>query len=173
MQSAELHKLLKEHTLERDRVELSTGDVLDVKAGLLLIMLIFLAQQIGTVFQGSLSTSQRLLEAVSITGLVIGGLLAIVQLLPKKYSVLSSPSKYEKWLYELRKHYAADTNPEAEVLVLAERTEISQAIERVQKNEALNKGKVRLIKICFFCVMASFAANIATIAFRHLSPLHR
>jgi hypothetical protein len=173
MESESVRILLKEHTFERDRLELATGDVLDVKAGLLLVMLIFLAEQTEAVFRGDLSALQRWFELISILGLIIGGVTAIVQLLPKQYRVLSSPVKYQKWLHDLRTHFSGDPNPEAEVLGLAERTEIAQAIERIETNEALNKSKVLLIKICFYGVIASFAANIATLISRHLFQLYR
>ena len=165
--------MLKEHTLERDRIELSTGDVLDVKAGLLLVMLIFLAEQLESIFRGDLTLLQKSLEWVSILGLIFGGLLAILQLIPKKYDVLSLPTKYQKWLDELRKHYSEEANPEREVLKFAEEKEITQAIERVEKNRDINKKKVRLAKLCFYCVIASFSANIAVLAIRHLSQLCR
>jgi hypothetical protein len=167
----DVYKILKEHTLERDRIELSTGDVLDVKAGLLLVMLVFLAEQTSNIFQANLNTFQALLEWVSILGLIIGGLLAVVQLTPKKYSVLSYPGAYEKWLRGLRNLFSEEVNPDAEVMRVVEDAEISQAVERIDRNLALNRNKVRLIKLCFYCVMTTFLANIVMLASTHLSPL--
>ncbi len=154
-------------------MEFSTGDVLDVKAGLLLVMLIFLAEQAGALFQGTLSSAQVALEWVSILSLIVGGVLAIVQLIPKKYSVLSSPIKYGKWLEDLQVHYSGEQDPDAKALQLAEHTDTVQAVERVQGNIALNKKKVLLVKLCFYCVSVSFAANMLALTIRHLFPSYR
>jgi hypothetical protein len=170
---SDVYKILKEHTLERDRIELSTGDVLDVKAGLLLVMLVFLAEQTSNIFQANLNAFQAFLDWVSILGLIIGGLLAVVQLMPKKYSVLSYPGAYEKWLHGLRSLYSEEKNPEAEVMRVAEDAEISQAVERIDRNLELNRNKIRLIKLCFYCVIATFLANIVMLASTRLFPLCR
>ncbi len=168
-----IRNLLKEHALERDRLEFSTGDVLDVKAGLLLVMLIFLAEQAGALFQGMLNSAQVALEWVSILSLIVGGVLAIVQLIPKKYKVLSSPIKYGKWLEDLRAHYSGEQDRDAKTLQLAEHTDIVQAVERTQENIELNRKKVRLVKLCFYCVSLSFAANMLALSIRHLFPSYR
>jgi hypothetical protein len=164
---------MKEHALERDRLELAAGDVLDVKAGLLLVMLIFLAGQAESVFQGSPNLPNRILAWVSILSLILGGVLAIVQLIPKKYSVLSSPIRYGKWLEDLRTHYSQEQDPEEKAVQLAEHTDIVQTVERVEANVALNKRKVLLVNLCFYCVSVSFAANMATLTLRHLFPSYR
>ena len=171
--ATDVHDLLKEHTLERDRIELATGDVLDVKAGLLLVMLIFLAGQMGEVFGGATAAAPKILEWLSALSLVVGGFLSVLQLRPKKYGILSLPSKFEKWLQDLQEHFAHENGTDADVASYAERTEICQANERIEKNVGLNKRKVRLMKACFVCVMASFSANLLGLIVTHLFRLHR
>ena len=146
---------------------------MDVKAGLLLVMLVFLAEQAGTLFQGRLDRFETVLEWVSILSLIAGGILAIVQLIPKKYKVLSSPIKYGKWLDDLKAHYSKEQDPEANALQFAEHTDIVQAVERVEENIELNRKKVLLVKLCFYCVSVSLTANLLCLAFRHLFPSYR
>ncbi len=171
MESDSIRKLLKERTLDRDRIEFATGDVLDVKAGFVLAVLTFLAGQAIDLFKDVHGPFQVALMAISLGAVTVGAVLALVQWFPAKYRVLSEPAKYRPWLKDLLKRHSERKVPESETLAYLEDVEISQATERIDKNAALNKRKLRWMKSCFACVFISLFANLLTLASRHLFPL--
>lgn len=165
--------LLKERSLERDRIAFSTGDVLDIKAGLVLVILVFLAGQATDLFKDACGSVETVSVVVSLGAVTVGALLALVQWLPAKYRVLSEPAKYRPWLEDTLQRHSERKVAESDTLAYLENIEIDQATERVSINIALNEKKLRWMKGSFVCVFVSLFANILAVAIRHLFPLCR
>lgn len=170
MGSDAIRNILKERTLERDRLEFFAGDVLDVKAGLVLVVLTFLAGQASDLFKDAHGCVEITLVSVSLGAVTLGALLALWQWFPVKYGVLSRPIEYRPWLETVLKGHSERKVPEADTVSKLENIEISQASERIETNRTLNKNKLRLMKGCFACVFISLLANVAAVAVRHLFP---
>jgi hypothetical protein len=155
-------------SLDRDSHELALSDTLDVKAGLLLVALTFLGTQVTDIFAGQLRGFENYLEGISISALVIGGVLAIVQLWPRDYKVPPAPRKYSTWLAEVQNYFSGSHQADREALQYISETQLHQVIERIEENTRLNRQKWQLMEFCFICVAISFAANLLTIIARHL-----
>jgi len=99
---------LSEYVFERDRVEFSLGDTLDIKTGLLLASLTFLAIQSGSLMASTLPHAQFVAQIISIGCMVFGAIFCVVELWPRVYMREAMPDEYEAWISSVedyRKQY--------------------------------------------------------------------
>jgi hypothetical protein len=150
---------------ERDRQEFALGDTLDIKTGLILAALTFLALQNGDLLKSSTSSIQIALQVVSIVSLVFGGGFSIAELWPRDYGREAAPQKYLDWVAETDKYREdnpdTDTEPITAQKLIEERVKV--AVLNVQTNLAINKLKSTLMLTAFIFVAVSFAANVGTL----------
>ncbi|MBK5293322.1 MAG: hypothetical protein JJE04_16820 [Acidobacteriia bacterium] len=156
---------LSEYVFERDRIEFSLGDTLDMKTGLLLAGLTFLAIQSSSLMASTppLPRAQFILQALSIAFIVLGGIFCAIELWPRDYMREAMPDEYEVWiagLDEYRKQY-----PDVEIPGLPA-ARFSSAKQRIQTNGAINKKKSAFMFLAFYSTVAAFAANLATMTMR-------
>jgi len=71
---------LSEYIYERDRHEFNLGDTLDIKTGLLLASLTFLAIQSGGLIGPGLTFTQSLAQSLAILFQVLGGVFCVAEL---------------------------------------------------------------------------------------------
>jgi hypothetical protein len=152
-----------EYVFERDRLEFSLGDTLDVKTGLILASLTFLAIQSGSLIDGHQSLNQTIAQIVAVFSLVIGGALAVVVLWPRAYDREAEPDSYDQWLAQLADFKAR--NPTAESYELVP-VRLEAAKQRVRKNIRINQEKSRWMFYSFYCLIVAFVANVATLVMR-------
>jgi len=89
---------LSEYVYERDRIEFSLGDTLDIKTGLLLATLTFLALQSGSLIESKLSFAQSVAQSLSILFQVIGAVFCVLELWPRDYEREAMPELYDAWI---------------------------------------------------------------------------
>jgi hypothetical protein len=167
MASNEVLNAMEALTYERDRQEFALGDTLDIKTGLILAALTFLAIQSSDLIHAGLGFYQRLAQYISVASLIIGGALAAAELYPRDYDREAPPSKYQAWIAdaeERHRQHPSDADPvNAEAFTSAR---LTSALQSVQTNLAINKKKSQLMICAFFCTMAAFAANVLTLLSR-------
>jgi hypothetical protein len=154
---------LSAYVFERDRHEFSLGDTLDIKTGLLLASLAFLAVQSSGLMAPTLPLGSFVLQILSVLSMALGGVCCAAELWPRDYLREAMPDKYEAWissLDEYRSHH-----PNADTTTLSS-TRFLAAKERIQNNAAINNRKSIFMFIAFYCVVAAFAANLGTLAMR-------
>lgn len=159
-------KLQADYARDRDAREFSLGDTLDVKASVILAVIVFLAAQSEHFFQGNLNLCMRGLQYLSVLALVLGGIFAVIELIPRDYGAEGSPSSYDKWVSDLESYYAGKENADALVVEQAIRGRLTRATERIEANIAVNKGKSTFLSLCFICTTVSLAANLLTMVMR-------
>ena len=164
MASQEVLNAMEPLIYERDRQEFSLGDALDMKTGLILAVLTFLALQSGELIHSGLPLFQRIVQYISIGSLVLGGILAALELRPANYDREATPEKYLDWL---EKQEVAG-NPELIARTLAN-GRLTRAMERVRSNLAVNKRKSQFMTASFIFALMSFVANIVTLFIRLVS----
>ncbi len=161
----ELQKLWWERIFERDRDEFSFGDTLDVKTGLILVILIFLAGQSTEFFRSSITFFERCLQYLSIVSLIIGGAYAVLELWPRSFLKEAEPQEYDNRLALLTAYYADE--PDADfALTMAFEERVEAAHKRISRNSANNKRKSKLLNQSFYFVIFSLAANLTTVVMR-------
>ena len=158
----EATKELSEYLFERDRQEFSLGDTLDIKTGLLLASLTFLAIQSGDLIGKHLPPTQLYLQYGSIAFTVLGGILCAIVLWPRTYMTEAMPDEYEAWIDSLEEY--RKLNPGEDAGITLSQARFSMAKQRIQTNAAINEGKSAFMFRAFYCVMAAFIANVATLA---------
>jgi hypothetical protein len=189
MASMEIMREVESVAFERDRQEFALGDTLDIKTGLILAALTFLAIQSGDLIKECITFAQWktqiavllaghlipatavlgvvlwTIQIVSILALIVGGVLSVAVLKPRYYDREASPKKYHDWIIGIEEYREAyphtDTKPVTVQTLAAHRLEC--AINSVQANLATNKRKSDLMEWAFGCVAVSFAANIITL----------
>lgn len=153
---------------ERDRQEFALGDTLDIKTGLILAALTFLAIQTGDLLKTSTTTLQLSLQGFSILALIFGGALAVAELWPRDYEREATPQKYLDWIASIDKYREdyPDTGTAAITIQKLTEERVKAAVSNVQTNLAFNRMKSKLMFASFACVIVSFAVNIAMLVIR-------
>jgi hypothetical protein len=167
MAAREVLDVMEPLVYERERQEFALGDTLDIKTGLILAALTFLAIQSGELIHSGLSLSQHVAQYVSVAALIIGGCFAAIELYPIDYDREATPDKYFNWLETVRDTLAGKA--EANFAEQVAEARIKRAMKRVNNNLAANKRKSKWMIASFFCALLSFAANILTLTIRLLS----
>jgi hypothetical protein len=165
MASQEVLNAVESIAYERDRQEFALGDTLDIKTGLILAALTFLAIQSGDFIHGGLPLCQKILQYISVGALIFGGVLATFELWPIDYDREATPDAYLNWLEAESK---GKTGQEV-VSSLLTQERLEWTLKRIKTNLAANRRKTRLMYWSFRFVVLSFAANIATLVIRLLS----
>src|SRR5439155_4526652 len=168
MASDEVLNAIEPLAYERAREEFALGDTLDIKTGLILAALTFLAIQSGELIHSSLPFCQRLLQYISVGSLIIGGILATIELWPIDYDREATPDKYLNWLETESRNQGVTGQPEAVASLLAV-GRVSRTMERINVNIGSNKRKSLFMRGSFFFMVLAFAANVVTLFIKLLS----
>lgn len=115
---------LSQYVYERDRHEFSLGDTLDIKTGLLLASLTFLAIQSGSIISATpLPRAQLVAQSIAIILMVVCGLCCAIELWPRDYMREAMPDEYAIWISSLedyrKEHPGADAIPSLSSVRLA------------------------------------------------------
>jgi hypothetical protein len=164
MASHEVMNAIEPLAYERDRQEFALGDTLDIKTGLIMAALTFLAIESGDLIHSGLPLCQQVLQYISVAALIFGGVLATLELWPIDYDREATPDIYLNWLEAESKGKSG-----ADVPSILTQERLEWALKRINTNLAANKRKSRFMRWSFLFVVLSFAANVSTIAIRLLS----
>ena len=93
MASMEVLQEMESLASERDRQEFALGDTLDIKTGLILAALTFLAIQSGDLIHGGLSQGGKISQTISVAAMIIGGVFVTFELWPIDYYREAPPSR--------------------------------------------------------------------------------
>lgn len=154
---------LAEYVFERDRHEFGLGDTLDIKTGLILASLSFLALQSGSLIAGLRSIPQTIAQIISIVAVLAGGASSVLELWPRSYDREAMPDSYDGWLAEMegfRELHPGGSELSTEVHL----ARLKAAKERVRTNSRINTKKSTLMFYAFYCLVVAFAANVVTLA---------
>lgn len=160
---------LTKYVFERDQHEFSLGDTFDIKTGLILASLTFLAIQSGDLLKSGLihlPVEQRIMQVISLIALTIGGVFCALELWPRDYDREAMPDGYERWIAETEEYRIAypetDSGPVTEDMVRSAR--LTSAKLRLAKNSTTNLKKSRYLFVAFYSAIVAFGANIVTLA---------
>ena len=186
MATMDVMRVVEAAAFERDQQEFALGDTLDIKTGLILAGLTFLAimssdlmkstgishvEAWATLKSGAAinrAIVQWVAQFVSVVAIIIGGIYSVRVLTPRNYDREPVPSKYLSWISDMEKYREtypdAGAEPVTAEKLIAKRVE--NAISNVQTNLKLNKRKSSLMFVAFTFMAVAFAANILTLAIR-------
>ncbi|MGA2136429.1 MAG: hypothetical protein ABSH50_29410 [Bryobacteraceae bacterium] len=157
---------LSGYIYERDRAEFALGDTLDIKTGLILASLTFLAIQSGALISPTLTLTQAMAQIVSIASLLLGGVLSAIELWPRDYIRETAPDGYDAWISELTEFYGDSEDVEPKIERQVANARLSKAKERITFNAKVNRQKTRIMSWAFYCTVVAFLCNVATLSMR-------
>lgn len=154
-------QIIQAATIDRDRMELSLGDTLDVKTGILLAAIAVLgALTSGLLANGSLSKSEEFAQIVSLGMLGVGAFFSVWAIWPRDYLLPELPDAYSKWMSELKRHY--QNNPEKADSEF-ETGIVSKANERIHRNHKINCVKSRWLYRAFVPTFLALLIDLGTL----------
>jgi len=150
---------LSEYAFQRDQQEFNLGDTLDIKTGLILAALTFLAIQSGELLRPGITIYEAILQTFAIAALVGGGIFVIWELTPRKYDRDRTPEEYSVWIAQK----IAAGHTESEMPNIVETLRMKLVNERIAANLALNNTKSWAMDRAFWCTMLAFGLNLLTL----------
>lgn len=153
---------ISEYAFQRDQVEFALGDTLDIKTGLILAALTFLAIQSGDLIKPGLPIYQNFMEAISVLCLVLSGSFCVYELLPRDYDRDRTPEEYIDWIE--RKKAAGHEDSEMPSIVADMRLKLAN--QRIANNFAINAKKSKAMNTAFVFMVIAFGLNILTLLTR-------
>ena len=154
-------EIIQEMTADRDKLEMSLGDILDVKAGVLLALIAVVATlTAGLLAYSGIGKISQWCELLSLVTLVVAGVFSCLTLFPRDYVLPDLPEAYNKWQEELRKYYSDPVDVNTEMIKGFEST----AFQRINYNHENNKAKSRFLFTSFAFTLVALASNVVTLA---------
>jgi hypothetical protein len=150
---------ISEYAFQRDQQEFGLGDTLDIKTGLILAALTFLAVQSGEMLKPGITIYASFIQTFSITALALGGIFSAYELFPRDHARDRTPKEYAVWIEQ--KKSAGHGESEMPDIVSAMRLKLVN--ERIEKNLSINKLKSRALYRAFACAMVAFGLNLLTL----------
>lgn|ERR1039458_6381761 len=152
-------------TLERDRMEFSLGDTLDVKAGIVLAIITILGTLSGTLLSvTSIPRWEQVAQLTSVGILALGCFFAVAAVLPRKYILSATPQDLQSWQTALRKYYIDNPDNSVEVDSVVDQNITMLAAARIETNHAINSAKSCWIERSIWPVVVALVINVGTLA---------
>jgi hypothetical protein len=91
----------------QDEREVDLGDTFDIKTSIALVILIFLATQSAEFLKMPLSSFWHLIQQLSVASLVIAGVLALIELIPRDYRLRMPPDTFLNYCKSLNSSFSS------------------------------------------------------------------
>jgi len=186
MATMEVMRVVEASAFERDQQEFALGDTLDIKTGLILAGVTFLAILTGDLMKSTGVSHVEVLAMikggwhingafvqwvalfVSVLAISVSGIYAVRVLIPRDYDREPVPTKYLNWIEDTEAYRAkypeAGAEPVTAEKLIAKRVE--NAIANIQTNIALNTRKSSMMFVAFNFMVVSLVANLFTLTMR-------
>lgn len=161
----EYNQTIAEYIKSQDDLEFELGDTLDIKTSIALVVILFLAGQSAWFLSLSMPRHWHIAQIVSVICISISGVLAVVELLPRKYTVRMSPPEFLCWVEKLRDFYREEgvQSPETSVVEFVRKKEMEKIKARFAKNSSINARKSKLVDWSFRSMLAAIAINLGNL----------
>lgn len=146
----------------KDGVAVNLGDTLDVKASILLALIVFLATQTAYFLEGSPAGFLRFLLFSSAVLLGAATACSFLELWPREYFLLSPEKILSDRVVELRDFYSANEGFSGEEMIqeLTE-NEVEWARKRISCNQKINRRKSFWLWLSFGLAALAMIFNTA------------
>jgi hypothetical protein len=157
--------MISEHLKDQDEREFALGDTLDIKTSIALVIITFLATQSAEFLKGTLSPAWHTIQRLSVGCIVIAGVLALLELIPRGYRLRMTPDKFLEWIKQTREFYAAQgaSDPDSSTAERISAVETMKSKDRFTVNSAINDTKASLMAWSFYFTMTAVGLNLATL----------
>ena|ERR1019366_2188627 len=152
---------LYERAVAKNTHELSLSDTLDVKAGILLVIITVLASD--PVHTLTFTCARPLLfcgEILFYILLLVGAFLTVLELWPREYHTDTTPKKDEGWVCELTQYHAEESDKWQSVKENLKKAMFARLRDRVEYNGQLNQKKICYLGWPFRFIAASMGLYV-------------
>jgi len=158
-------QFLTEFLKAQDEREFALGDTLDIKTSIALVIITFLATQSGDFLKRPLSAPWHILQIISVVCIVVAGLLALLELIPRNYILRMQSDQFLEWAEQTRRFYAeqGEKDPEGKAIERISDVEVQRLTDRFKQNMTINEGKSKLMSASFYFTFAAICLNLATL----------
>jgi hypothetical protein len=158
-------QIVSEHLKDQDEREFALGDTLDIKTSIALVIITFLATQSAEFLKTALSPCWHTVQRISVVCIVIAGVLALIELIPRGYRLRMTPDRFREWIAQTKDFYISigATDPDFSTAERISSVEIEKLTDRFKVNRGINEMKSSLMAWSFYFTMAAVALNLATL----------
>jgi hypothetical protein len=155
--------IIGDMTMERDHMELSLGDTLDVKAGIVLAAITVLGSLTGTLLGSTppIPKEAQIAQMFSLGFIAVGALFSVMAMVPREYLLPDTPEKYRKWIEDLKEYYK-DNPAELESKTVEGLTQV--ATQRITTNHEINSAKSGYLVVSFWVTIAALTIDMVSLA---------
>jgi hypothetical protein len=163
---------IRELTKRVDELNYAVGDTLDVKSSIILVVITLL----GTVSGGIVATANlpatiKLVQSAAVLALVVAGVLTLIALWPREFSIPPRPERHWDYLNGLEQYYAGEPHAEQRVVADFDAELERLARERIICNNQLASKKTKLNSGAFYATAVAVTLELVSLswfAFAHL-----
>lgn len=156
-------QIISEHVKAQDQLEFELGDTIDIKTSIVLVIIIFLATQIGGFFaSSSMPLHWRILQIISAVSLTAAGMSCLFELWPKNYKARTDSADFVEWVERTAKYYRA-ASLDSKVAEEIRTKEFEKAKDRVANNSFVNAFKLKAMHWAFRFTALSLFLNLTTL----------
>ena len=162
----EYEQIILENLKAQNDLEYQLGDTLDMKTSIALVVIIFLAAQSGSFLASSMPLHWHNIQLASVLCVIVAGVLAVWELIPRTYKVGLAPTEFIEWVQGVKAFYntAGVADPEAKSVEFIHRKATEQLLTRFAWNRRINAMKSWVVTFVFILTLASLILTLATLA---------
>jgi hypothetical protein len=165
--------LLAEEAKRLDEVIYQAGDVLDVKASIVLLVVTFLGTLSGQIVSvPDLPPTIKVIQVLAVAALCISGVLTVCALWPRDFSIPRDPRELSTYVAALVEYFRGKPNAEESVLQQYENVRNQSVVDRIATNAQFAVSKSRLNKLAFYAVAVSLLAELISLLWLAVWHLH-
>jgi hypothetical protein len=154
-----LEQAYLERLQDNDHSAFGLGDTIDAKAGLALIVVVFLADQTAAFLMSSQLTQHgHVAQWIASMALALAGGCCIAAMWPRDYASEDAMG-WDGWIKKLRDNHPGDDAAVARAFFDGR---VKLIKERITENRRICKAKGRLVHAAFWLSAAALALNLAT-----------
>lgn len=168
----EIADLVADDAKRLDEIIFQTGDVLDVKASIILVAVTFLATLSGEILTVSdLPVAIKVIQVIAVVAVSIAGVLTVCALWPRQFDVPPSPTRTSAYAEQLQQYFRGKLNADELLVEDLRKDAMEIRLERIATNRRLAVSKSRFNKFAFYSIGVAVCAELASLlwlAFWHL-----
>lgn len=169
----EIVDLVAEDAKRLDEIKYQVGDVLDVKASIILVAVTFLATLSGEILAVSdLPAAIKIIQVVAVVAVSVGGISTLWALWPRKFDIPPRPDESSAYAEELEEHFRGKLDSDELIVKQFTQTVMTLRLERIAANDKLASSKTKLNKCAFYSIGVAVFAELASLLWLAICHLH-
>lgn len=147
-----------------DEVNFQLGDVLDVKASIILVVITLLgALSTSILLLPNLSATIKLVQVIAVVGIVLAVVFSIIALWPRDFKIPPTPESWVSHINKLKEEHKDCTDAAALILQKFHEARMRVAMKRITSNKAIAEKKAKLNDLSFYATAGAILMELITL----------